>query len=185
MHWRAPHLPRRRGSWTTEKKGASETTLGVRSHSHLSVNTHISVSLDGGADLLRAGCDGELRFALQAFIQSLLGHGGGAAHVFVAGVGAAADEPCGSREEHLMAGTKIKRESRAAGQRQPSIGNRFSPTFTSSGQPFFSAVAPTSDTGWARSGVKGPLMWGFSCTTQRPPRGHESQSVPNTPDYFI
>lgn len=132
-----------------------------RNHFRFSANTHISVSLDGGADLLRAGCDGELRFALQAFIQSLFGHGGGAAHVFVAGVGAAANKPCGSGEE-LSA-----RERPAAGQRLPDTRNLFSPTFTSSGQPFFSAVAPTSDTGCARSGVKGPLMWGFSCTTQR------------------
>lgn len=73
------------------------------------LQTHITVSLDGGADLLRAGCDGELRFALQAFIQSLLGHGGGAAHVLVAGVGAAANEPCGSGEELSMAVIKIKR----------------------------------------------------------------------------
>lgn len=169
MHLQAPHLQRHRGSWTTEKKGASETIPCDQSHFHLSANTHITVSLDGGADLLRAGCDGELRFALQAFIQSLLGHGGGAAHVLVAGVGAAANEPCGSGEELSMAVIKIKRESCAAGQHRASTRNQFSPTFTSSGQPFFSAVAPTSDTGCARSGVKGPLMWGFSCTTHRQP----------------
>lgn len=37
------------------------------------------------------------------------------------------------------------------------------PTLTSKGQPFFSATEPISDTGWAKSGVKGPLMCGFSC----------------------
>lgn len=56
---------------------------------------HISVSFDGGADLLGAGGDGELGFALQASVQSLLGQRGGAAHVLVAGVGAAADQTCG------------------------------------------------------------------------------------------
>ena len=40
------------------------------------------------------------------------------------------------------------------------------PTLTSRGQSFFLATAPISDTGWARSGVKGPLMWGFSYTTE-------------------
>lgn len=144
-----------------------------RSHFHLSASTHISVSLDGGADLLRAGCDGKLRFALQPFIQSLLGHGGGAAHVFVAGVGAAANEPCGCREELSARGRP------ASGRRQPDTRTQFSPTFTSSGQPFFSAVAPTSETGCARSGVKGPLMWGFSCTTQPQTRKiRESVSAP-------
>lgn len=165
MHLRAPHLRRHRGSWTAEKTSASATIPCDPSLFRLSANTHISVSLDGGADLLRARCDGELRFALQAFVQSLLGHGGGAAHVFVAGVGAAANEACGSGGQ-----PEIKRESRAGGQRRASATNQSSPTFTSSGQPFFSAVAPTSDTGCARSGVKGPLMWGFSCTSKEDER---------------
>jgi len=58
------------------------------------VGAHVSVSLDGGADLLRAGGDGELGLALQALVQCLLGQGGGPAHVLVAGVGAAANQPC-------------------------------------------------------------------------------------------
>lgn len=62
-------------------------------------STHISISLNGGANLLRAGCDSELCFALQAFIQSLFGHRGGAAHVFIAGVCAAANETCKSEKQ--------------------------------------------------------------------------------------
>lgn len=64
----------------------------------LPANTHVSISLDGGANLLGAGSDRKLSLALHAFIQSLLGHRGGAAHVFIAGVGAAANEPYMSRE---------------------------------------------------------------------------------------
>lgn len=58
------------------------------------IPTHISISLDSGADLLRAGGDREQGLALQTFIQSLLGQRGRPAHVLVAGVGAAADETC-------------------------------------------------------------------------------------------
>lgn len=54
--------------------------------------THITVPLNSGADLLRARGDGELGLALEPMGQRLLGHGCGAAHVFVAGVGTAADQ---------------------------------------------------------------------------------------------
>lgn len=54
--------------------------------------THIAIPLDGGADLLRARGDGELGFALESVGQRLLGHGCGAAHVFIAGVGTAANQ---------------------------------------------------------------------------------------------
>lgn len=37
-----------------------------------------------------------------------------------------------------------------------------SPTFRSAGQPFFSTASLNFETGVARSGVKGPLMWGSS-----------------------
>lgn len=74
----------------------------------LPANTHVSVSLDGGTNLLRAGRDRKLSLALQAFIQSLLGHRGGAAHVFIAGVGAAANEPYMSGEEILEGALKNK-----------------------------------------------------------------------------
>lgn len=54
------------------------------------------------------------------------------------------------------------------------------PTLTSSGQPFFSAAAPTSDTGWARSGVKGPLMCGFSCLKRKQFATGQTEQVPQT-----
>lgn len=74
-------------------------------------DTHKSISFNGGSDLLRSRGDRELSFTLEAFIQSLLGHRGSAAHVLIAGVGAAAnqawrEEPagvhhCGTQEEDL------------------------------------------------------------------------------------
>ena len=39
----------------------------------------------------------------------------------------------------------------------------FLPTLTSKGHPSLTATSPTFDTGLARSGVKGPLMRGWSC----------------------
>lgn len=54
--------------------------------------THITIPLNGGADLLRAWCDGELGLALESMSQRLLGHSCGAAHVFIAGVGTAANQ---------------------------------------------------------------------------------------------
>eukprot|EP00053_Salpingoeca_punica_P020385 m.211399 g.211399 ORF g.211399 m.211399 type:complete len:843 (+) comp18318_c0_seq1:197-2725(+) len=51
-----------------------------------------AVALNGGADLLGAGRDGELGLGLDAVVQHLLGHAGRALHVLVGGVGAAADE---------------------------------------------------------------------------------------------
>lgn len=56
------------------------------------VGTHIAVPLNGGTDLLRAWCDGELGLALKSMGQRLLGHGCRAPHVLIAGVGAAADQ---------------------------------------------------------------------------------------------
>lgn len=58
------------------------------------VSTYIAVPLDGGADLFGPRGDGELRLALQTSVNGLLGQGGGSAHVFVAGIGAAADQAC-------------------------------------------------------------------------------------------
>lgn len=70
------HVPQQRGG------GAGAQRTG----------THIAIPLDGGADLLRAWGDGELGFALESVGQRLLGHGCGAAHVFIAGVGTAANQ---------------------------------------------------------------------------------------------
>lgn len=54
--------------------------------------THKSISFNCGSDLLRSRGDSELSFTLEAFIQSLLSHRGSAAHIFIAGVGAAANQ---------------------------------------------------------------------------------------------
>lgn len=56
------------------------------------VGTHIAIPLNGGPDLLRARCDGELGLALKSMSQRLPGHGCRAPHVLIAGVGAAADQ---------------------------------------------------------------------------------------------
>ena len=53
---------------------------------------HLAVALDGGADLLGAGGDHEGRCGGRAARAGLVGNVGGAAHVLVGGVGAAADE---------------------------------------------------------------------------------------------
>lgn len=51
------------------------------------------------------------------------------------------------------------------------------PTLTSRGQPLFLAIAPISDTGWARSGVKGPLIWGFNCYRRRETRHSKGHNL--------
>lgn len=56
------------------------------------VSTYIAVPLDGGTDLFGSRGDGELRLALQTSVHGLLGQGGSSAHVFVAGIGAAANQ---------------------------------------------------------------------------------------------
>lgn len=84
--------------------------------------THVSISLDGGADLLRARCDGEQGLALQALVQSLLGERGGPAHVLIAGVGTAANQSYrerGARESLVWeggGGGGIRHHSRHSGR---------------------------------------------------------------------
>ena len=56
------------------------------------MGTHIAIPLNGGTDLLRAWCDGELGLALESMSQRLLGHSCRTPHVLIAGVGAAADQ---------------------------------------------------------------------------------------------
>lgn len=67
------------------------------------LNTYISVSLNSGTNLLWTRGDSELSLALQAFIQSLFGQGGGATHVLVAGVGTAANQTYNGRTTRLTA----------------------------------------------------------------------------------
>ena len=54
--------------------------------------THEAVALNGGANLLGAGRDGKGRLGLEAVVERLLGDAGGARHVLVGAVCAAADE---------------------------------------------------------------------------------------------
>lgn len=65
------------------------------------------------------------------------------------------DQPLIPRQQHLC----HKDEGRGKSKCYP-------PTLISTGQPSFSATAPISDTGCARSGVKGPLICGFSFKKQ-------------------
>lgn len=55
--------------------------------------------------------------------------------------------------------------------RRKTIQTNHWPTLTSRGQPLFWATAPMSDTWWAKSGVNGPLMWGFNCWRTRQKEG--------------
>jgi len=52
----------------------------------------LTVTLNGSADLLGTGSDGEEGLGLDAVVESVLGNGSRAAHVLVGGVGARADK---------------------------------------------------------------------------------------------
>jgi hypothetical protein len=52
----------------------------------------LTVALNGGANLLGTGSDGEDGLGLDAVVESVLGNGSGTAHVLVRGVGARADQ---------------------------------------------------------------------------------------------
>lgn len=58
------------------------------------VSTYVAIPLDGGTDLFGPRGDGELRLALQTSVHGLLGQGRSSAHVFVAGIGATANQTC-------------------------------------------------------------------------------------------
>ena len=55
-------------------------------------STYITVSLNGGTNLLRPWGDCERGLALEAMVKSLLGKGGSSAHVLITGVSTAADQ---------------------------------------------------------------------------------------------
>lgn len=61
--------------------------------------------------------------------------------------------------------------------RRKTIQTNHWPTLTSRGQPLFWATAPMSDTWWAKSGVNGPLMWGFNCWENTTEGGSVRQQV--------
>jgi hypothetical protein len=52
----------------------------------------LTIALNGGANLLGTGSDGEEGLGLDAVVESVLGNGSGTAHVLVRGVGARADQ---------------------------------------------------------------------------------------------
>jgi hypothetical protein len=69
-------------------------TAGVsKNHAtELLESLELTIALNGGANLLRTGSDGEEGLGLDAVVESVLGNGGGTAHVLVRGVGARADQ---------------------------------------------------------------------------------------------
>lgn len=56
--------------------------------------TYDSVTLNGSTNLLRAGSHVESSLRLDSVLQSLFDDAGATAHIFVAGVGAAANKTC-------------------------------------------------------------------------------------------
>lgn len=66
---------------------ARAASVGENNTSSLLEDLHNAIALNGGADLLGAGSDGEHRFDLEAVVESFLGDGCGATHVFIRRVG--------------------------------------------------------------------------------------------------
>lgn len=127
--------------------------------------THIAISLNRGTNLLRPRGDCELGFAFESFVECLFGQGGSSAHVLITGVGAASNQTCNVQPQSVCVwrgAILVNYKSLLMTIKMGQTLNHW-PTLTSRGQPFFSATDPMSETGWARSGVNGPLMWGFSC----------------------
>lgn len=73
---------------------ANARAAGVRKNHATEVleGLELTVTLDGSANLLGTGGDGEEGLGLNAVVESVLGNRGGAAHVLVRGVGARADK---------------------------------------------------------------------------------------------
>lgn len=66
--------------------------VGQYSSAHLLKNAHEVVSLNCGANLLRAGSNDETAIGLNSVFQRLPSDGSSARHVFIRGIGAASDE---------------------------------------------------------------------------------------------
>ena len=71
---------------------ARTTGVGKNNTTGLLEDLHLTVTLDGGTDLLRTGGDGEAGLDLEAVRGSLSGDRGGSAHVLVRRVGARTNE---------------------------------------------------------------------------------------------
>lgn len=66
--------------------------VGQNHTAELLEGLELTITLDGGANLLGTGSDSEESLGLDAVVESVLGDGGGTAHVLVGGVGARADQ---------------------------------------------------------------------------------------------
>jgi hypothetical protein len=66
--------------------------VGKNHATELLEGLELTVTLNGGANLLGTGSDGEDGLGLDAVVESVLGNGSGTAHVLVRGVGARADQ---------------------------------------------------------------------------------------------
>ena len=71
---------------------AGTASVGQNGSAELAQRRSDAVAFDGGADLFRSGRDVEGCLGLQSVVQSLAGDAGAATHVFVARVGAAANQ---------------------------------------------------------------------------------------------
>jgi len=61
---------------------------------------HLSISFNCGSDLFRSRCNREHGFGFDSFTQRLLGNGHRPTHVFVAAVGATANQTF--KQQHLL-----------------------------------------------------------------------------------
>ena len=108
---------------------------------------HLAVALDGGAHLLGARSDQERHRGLEAVRLGLLGHVGGAAHVLVRGVGAAADQGRRDRVREAVRGIgHLGGEPARSGARgRASAGRpRAAPASTGRGAPRGRSASPDS-----------------------------------------
>ena len=71
---------------------ARTASVGENHAAEVLEGLELTVTLDGSADLLGTGGNGEEGLGLDAVVESVLGNGGRTAHVLVRGVGARADQ---------------------------------------------------------------------------------------------
>ena len=71
---------------------AGTAGVGEDDTAELLQGLQLTITLDGGADLLGTGGNGEQSARLDTVVQSITGNGGGTGHILVGGVGARADQ---------------------------------------------------------------------------------------------
>jgi len=74
------------------RTNAGSAGVGQDHATELFKRLELAITLNGGANLLRAGRDGEKRLGLDAVVHGVLGDGCSARHVLVGGVGARSDK---------------------------------------------------------------------------------------------